>query len=209
MKRSVVARTAAGAVGGLMLVGVGSAALAAFPDAEDSSDVNVNVEIAAQGALTMTVDGDSSTLTEDGSTDDFRQFTGVLPDVTVTDDRDAVPDGVYWYVVGQAGDFLGNDGQDPITPDHLGWAPAMVTEGDGEVTEGEPVGTVIDGGDIEGDPLGLVGQEMLQLAMDSAEAKAANGSWTANADLILQTETDVAPGSYTSVLTLSLFEEEY
>src|SRR5699024_11165174 len=155
MKRSVVARTAAGAVGGLMLVGVGSAALAAFPDAEDSSDVNVNVEIAAQGALTMTVDGDSSTLTEDGSTDDFRQFTGVLPDVTVTDDRDAVPDGVYWYVVGQAGDFLGNDGQDPITADHLGWAPAMVTEGDGEVFEGEAVGTVIDGGDIEGDPVGL------------------------------------------------------
>src|SRR5699024_8248669 len=132
MKRSVVARTAAGAVGGLMLVGVGSAALAAFPDAEDSSDVNVNVEIAAQGALTMTVDGDSSTLTEDGSTDDFRQFTGVLPDVTVTDDRDAVPDGVYWYVVGQAGDFEGADGQTPIGPEHLGWTPDLVTDG-GEV----------------------------------------------------------------------------
>ena len=32
-------------------------------------------------------------------------------------------------------------------------------------------------------------------------------SWTANASLFLKTGADVAPGSYSSTLTLSLFED--
>src|SRR5699024_9320665 len=41
------------------------------------------------------------------------------------------------------------------------------------------------------------------------EASAASGEWTATADLTLKTPLDVEPGSYSSTLTLSLFEEEY
>ena len=33
-----------------------------------------------------------------------------------------------------------------------------------------------------------------------------DGSWSAGADLFLRTPTDVAPGSYSATLTLSLFE---
>ncbi|MPV50882.1 hypothetical protein GCG21_12850 [Pseudactinotalea sp. HY160] len=188
-----------------MLVGVGTAAMAAHPDAEDTSVVEIGVEIESVGALTMTVDGTESTLVEDGSTEEFRQFTGELPNVTVTDDRSDAPEGVYWYVVGQASDFVGDAGQAPIGPEHLGWTPAMVTESSsGAVYEGDPVETVLDEGL---DAVGLEGEELLVMTLDSQEAHAENGSWTANADLVLRTETDVAPGSYSSVLTLSLFED--
>ncbi|WP_228759913.1 hypothetical protein [Pseudactinotalea sp. HY158] len=205
VQRGVVGRAVVGAVGGVMLVGVGTAAMAAHPDAEDTSAVEIGVEIESVGALTMTVDGTESTLVEDGSTEEFRQFTGELPNVTVTDDRSDAPEGVYWYVVGQASDFVGDAGQAPIGPEHLGWTPAMVTESSsGAVGEGQEVGTVLD---AVGEGPGLAGEELFLLTLDSQEAQAENGSWTANADLVLRTETDVAPGSYSSVLTLSLFED--
>ncbi|HEY9266899.1 MAG TPA: hypothetical protein VIQ11_20080 [Mycobacterium sp.] len=46
---------------------------------------------------------------------------------------------------------------------------------------------------------------MLAIAFGS-EAVAAEGSWTANANLFLRTPAAVAAGNYTSTLTLSLFE---
>ena len=95
-------------------------------------------------------------------------------------------------------------GSKPITPDHLGWAPNVVTENNGEVSAGDVVDTSIDGG---ANGVGLVGQELLALALDSSEAHAASGQWTANANLVLKTPVNVAPGSYTSTLTLSLFED--
>jgi hypothetical protein len=81
-----------------------------------------------------------------------------------------------------------------------------VTTGNGEVAAGDEVKTSLDGSPNN---VGLVGQEMLQLALDSAEAKAAAGQWTANAGLVLKTDVNVAPGSYTSLLTLSLFEDAF
>ena len=57
--------------------------------------------------------------------------------------------------------------------------------------------------------VGLESQELLHMALDSAEASAANGEWTATADLTLKTPLDVTPGTYGSTLTLSLFEESY
>lgn len=88
---------------------------------------------------------------------------------------------------------------------------ALVTEGNGEVAPGDEVLTSIDESTNPSVPnnVGLEGEELLQLALDSAEATAANGAWTANADLTLKTPIDVAPGSYSSTLTLSLFEEAY
>lgn len=206
-KKSLAARCAVGVVGGLMLAGVGVAAFA-DPSENGSGDVDVTVDIASTetGALSLTVAGTETTLTETGSTASFRQFTGALPNVTVTDTREDVDAGVFWYVTGQASDFVGAAGQTSITPDHLGWTPSIVTANDGEVAEGDAVGTSIDGG-VNG--VGLVGQELLALALDSADAQAASGQWTATANLVLKTPVTVAPGSYTSTLTLSLFEDSY
>jgi hypothetical protein len=208
MKKGMAARCAVGILGGLMLTGVGAAAFAAYPDAEGSGDVDVKVDIAAteNGALSLTIDGTETTLTENGTTASYRQFTGALPNVTVTDTREDVPADVAWYVVGQASNFVGTAGQADITPDHLGWAPNLVTPNDGEVAEGDVVDTSLDGG---ANNVGLVGQELLALAVDSGEAQATSGQWTANANLTLKTPVNVAPGSYTSTLTLSLFEDSY
>ncbi|MFK4762702.1 hypothetical protein ACI3KS_17380 [Microbacterium sp. ZW T5_45] len=207
MKKSMVARCAAGVVGGLLLTGVGVAAFA-DPTENGTGDVDVSVEIAPtdDGSLSLTVAGTTSTLTENGTTASYRQFTGALPNVTVTDTREDVAPGVFWYVTGQASDFVGSAGQPNITPDHLGWTPRVVTANNGEVSEGDTVDTSIDGG---ANGVGLVGQELLALALDSAEAQAASGQWTANADLVLKTPVTVAPGSYTSTVTLSLFEDSY
>lgn len=206
ISKGAAARYAAGVLGGLMLVGVGSAAFADYPDAEDSSGVDVKVDIAQvqNGALSLTVANTETTLTESGSTAEYRQFTGALPDVTVTDTRTDVPEGVYWYVTGQAGSFVGASGQPAITADHLGWSPALVTTGNGEVAAGDEVGTVLDPAPNN---VGLTGEELLALSLDSATSTAASGQWTANADLLLKTPVDVAPGNYTSLLTLSLFED--
>ena len=202
-KRSIVTRAAIGTVGGLMLIGVASAALA---DPLEDDDVAVNVEIAPQepmGALTLTVAQTSTALTEGAAeTDGTRVFNGTLPTVTVTDDRADVPTGVYWYVTGQASDFTG--ASDELTAGNLGWTPALLTaEGNGEVTEGEPVDTVLD---ETPDSVGLVGEELLALALDSGEA-ATVGTWQANAGLVLKAPAGVTPGSYSSTVTLTLWED--
>lgn len=206
-KRGLFARTAAGALGGMLLLGGAGAAIA---DEVDNSDVDVTVDIAALppvGALTMTVADDSAVLTEVASGDeDIRQFNGTLPTVTVTDDREEVPAGLYWYVVGQTSDFTG-PGTSTLPAGHLGWAPKLLTEGNGEVSEGGEVGTVLD---PQTDPnnVGIgTGEDLLALALDSGEA-ATVGEWKANADLFLKTPVDVAPGSYSATLTLTLWEDE-
>ena len=205
-------RATVGAMGGLVLLGVGGAALADDVQ-QDGVDLDVTIEEQEPaGMLSLSVAADSETLTEvEGASPEHREFVGELPEVTVTDTRTDVPEGVYWYVTGQAGDFTGSEGQAPITPDHLGWAPSLVTEGDGEVAPGEEVPTSLDESTNPTTPnnVGLESQELLHMALDSAEASAANGEWTATADLTLKTPLDVAPGTYDSTLTLSLFEESY
>src|SRR5699024_12818476 len=74
------------------------------------SDVEVSVEIEeveAPGVLAMSVDGDAVNLEEEDSEATSREFTGELPDVTVTDTRssDEIEDGMFWYVLGQASEF--------------------------------------------------------------------------------------------------------
>ena len=206
ISKGAAARCAAGVLGGLMLVGVGTAAFAAYPDPEGSSGVDVRVDIAEvqNGALSLTVENTETALTETGSTAEYRQFTGALPNVTVTDTRTEVPSGVFWYVTGQASAFVGGTGQPSITPDHLGWSPALVTTGNGEVAAGDEVKTSLDAAPNN---VGLTGEELLALSLDSASSTAASGQWTAGANLVLKTPVDVAPGGYTSLLTLSLFED--
>lgn len=203
-KRGIIARTAVGALGGLLLIGGAGAAIAAEVG-NDDVDVNVNIEaLPPVGALTLSVASNSTSLTEVASGDeDIRQFNGQLPTVTVTDDREEVPAGVAWYVTGQASSFTGANGT--ITADHLGWAPKLLTENNGEVAEGDKVDTVLDPAPNN---VGIVGEELLALALDSGEART-TGEWKAGADLFLKTPKTVTPGAYTSTLTLTLWEDTY
>lgn len=205
--KGLLARAGVGALGALLLTGAAGAAIA---DEVDDTAVDVNVDIEALepvGALTMSVASDATTLTEVESADpEVRQFDGTLPTVTVTDDREEAPESASWYVVGQSSAFTA-EGAPAIGPEHLGWEPAVLTENNGEVAPGELVETVLDEGEA-GDPVGLVGEELLALALDSAEAHA-TGEWEANADLFLKTPADVAPGSYSATITLSLWEDAF
>ena len=141
-KRGLLARTAVGAFGGMLLVGVAGVAIA---DEIEDGNVEVNVQIAELppvGALTMSVAQSSTTLTEGESGDaELRQFDGTLPTVTVSDDREEVPEGVFWYVTGQSSAFSA-DGVQEIGADKLGWVPRLLTEGNGEVAPGDEVVTV-------------------------------------------------------------------
>ncbi|MFB8146721.1 hypothetical protein ACFC1W_08240 [Microbacterium sp. NPDC056003] len=204
-KTGMMGRLAAGAVGGMLLLGVAGAAIA---DEVGDDAVDVTVDIAALppvGALTMSVASTSAALTEVESQDaDLREFAGVLPTVTVSDDREEVPDGVFWYVTGQSSAFTAA-GAPELGPEHLGWTPHLLTEADGEVAEGPEVGTVFDEAPNN---VGLEGEEFLSMAIDSSGARAV-GSWDANADLVLKTPVDVAPGSYSATLTLTLWEDAF
>jgi len=201
----MIARCAMVAAGTVILAGVAGVASAAV---EQDEGVTVTVDISAieePGVLAMSVAAGSVNLTENGSSATVRQFTGTLPLVTVTDTRDPddIPDGAWWSVVGSSSDFVGDAGQPDIGAGHLGWTPQLVDGGDlGLVSEGDQVDTVLDTGD---DNVGLVDQELLAMALDSATV-AEEGQWTATADLFLRTPVTVAPGFYTSTLTLSLFE---
>ena len=204
------ARVCAIGLGTALLVGVASAAAAEENLGDNDVDVTVQIaQIDEPGVLAMTVANTAATLTENGSTATERQFTGQLPTVTVTDTRAAadIPAGAGWYVLGTSSDFAGDAGQPAIGAGHLGWAPQLIDGGDaGLVSEGDVVDTVMDEDDPNAQlPVGLVDQELLAMAFDSA-AIAPEGQWTASANLFLRTPADVAPGAYTASLTLSLFE---
>jgi hypothetical protein len=199
-------------VGAAMAVLVGGMALPSPASAEpgDSEDVRVTVEVTEirePGVLALTIAGDSVALSEDGSTLLIRQFVGTLPTVTVTDTRtpEEVPAGAAWAVLGNATEFVGNAGQPAISAGHLGWRPNLIDGGDaGQVTEGEEVVTVLDEPTQPGNNVGLQDQELLVSTFDSAAVT--GDSYTVNANLFLRAPADVAPGTYTSTLTLSLFE---
>src|SRR5690625_2022019 len=149
--KGLLTRAGVGAVGALLLTGVAGAAIA---DEVGSNEVDVSVDIEALppvGALTMSVAADSTTLTEVDSEDpEVRRFDGTLPTVTVSDDREDVPEGVFWYVVGQSSAFTA-EGAPEIGPEHLRWRPELLTENNAEVAPGDQVATVLTAGtDAEG-----------------------------------------------------------
>jgi hypothetical protein len=111
--------------------------------------------------------------------------------VTDTREVDDIPANHFWYVVGQASAFTGPGGAS-ISADHFGWTPRLVDGGDtGLVSEGEQVKTSEDTGD---DAVGLIDQELLYTALDSAAVKeGGESSWTADAALVLKTDTTVTP----------------
>ncbi|WP_231916251.1 hypothetical protein [Microbacterium karelineae] len=202
-KTAMWKRVSAGVAGGALLAGVAGAAFAEEQIGGGDVDVNVTIEDADEGVLAMSVAGADAPLAEVESGDPaVREFAGQLPTVTVTDTRTAeeIPDGAFWYVTGTASSFAGDAGQAEITSDHLGWQPSVADDGSGAVAVGGDVDTVLDEGPNN---VGLVGQELLEMAMTSEEAI---GSWEATAGLTLKVPAETAAGSYSSTLTLSLFE---
>lgn len=205
MNRGMVKRVSVAAVGGAMLAGVAGAAFAQEQVGSGSNvDVDVTIEDTETGVLAMSVAGTTTTLVEDGSTGTVRQFTGDLPTVTVTDTRtaDEIPDGAFWWVEGTASSFVGDAGQPEIGAENLGWSPSIVDDGSGAVAVGPDVAPVLDTDEAPNN-VGLEGRELLAMALTSEEAI---GSWQANAGLTLLVPSEVEPGSYTSTITLSLFE---
>ncbi|MGA7148105.1 MAG: hypothetical protein WBX17_06430 [Microbacterium sp.] len=204
MTKAMTARVAVATVGGVLLAGVAGAA---FADELETDQVDVTVAIAEQepvGALTMSVASSSTALAEVESTDpEVRQFNGVLPTVTVTDDREEVPADQFWYVTGQSSAFTAT-GLTPLDAGHLGWTPALTSDdSNGEVAAGEQVDTILDEGP---DAVGLVGEELLAIAANIT-GELPTGQWTANADLFLKTPANVAPGNYGATITLTLWED--
>ncbi|WDZ82748.1 hypothetical protein [Micromonospora cathayae] len=199
---------AAGAAGALVVAAAVQSPALAEPGADADVTVTVEIEeIDEPGVLALSVAGNSVALSEDGSTLLVRQFVGTLPTVTVTDTRtaDEVPADAGWAVLGSATDFVGAAGQAPISAGHLGWKPRLLDGGDtGLISEGEEVVTVLDEPTQPGNNVGLVDQELLVSTFDSGAV--AGDAYTVDADLFLRTPADVAAGSYTSTLTLSLFE---
>lgn len=206
---SSTARVTTAALGALVLTAVAGVGIATADENHGDENVDVAVAIPAieePGVLALTVAGASTSLTETGSTELVRQFTGTLPTVTVTDTRSAeeIPDGAYWYVLGSSTDFAGSAGQASIGAEYLGWAPRLVNADPGSVSAGDKVYSAVDTNEAPNN-VGLVDEELFAMASDS-EAIASEGQWTATADLTLRTPATVEPGSYAATITLSLFE---
>ncbi|MDR1189465.1 MAG: hypothetical protein LBK95_18785 [Bifidobacteriaceae bacterium] len=210
MRKRDCARLAAALLGAAALTGVGGMAWADQEQWGEDEEVVLTAEIeplSGEGLLAMSVKTNAATLTESGSTALVRQFTGTLPEVKVTDtrDQDQIADDVVWYVLGSASDFEGDSGQPDILAQNLGWGPRLIDGGaSGAVAPGPRVDTALDSGPNN---VGLVDQEFLFETTDPSKDVVSEGEWTAEADLFLKTAPTVAPGTYTSTLTLSLFEE--
>ncbi|MDR0593377.1 MAG: hypothetical protein LBG60_09045 [Bifidobacteriaceae bacterium] len=210
MRKNFGPRMAALALGAALLAG-GSGV--AFADEVDTEDVEVTFEILGgpePGSLWMTVADDEVALTESGSGAGILQFTGTLPTVTVTDTRDLadIDPSAFWTVLGVASDFEGDGTQPDIDAENLGWAPALIDEGDtGTISEGGPVYPILDTANSPANTGLVSGADYLMMAWTSAElVEAGESAWTANAGLTVQVPDTTDPGTYTSTLTLTLTE---
>ncbi len=192
----------------LMTTG-GAAVAAVAADPVDDSQIGVDVEVSPQegpGTVVLTVAAGRATLAEQGSTGDIRQFTGTLPEVTVTDTRDSdeTADGARWSVLGSASDFTAADGS-VIEAKYLGWSPRLVSGDEDAISVGGDVDGVLQGELGSEQSRGLKDQELLYLS--DADALPDGGATSAaTADLTLRVPATVAAGRYSSTITLSLFE---
>jgi enterochelin esterase-like enzyme len=165
--------------------------------ADTASGIPVHAEIAEgeNGVLALSVAdfGDRVEMSEPENLGDRLRFTAELPEVAVTDSRTAQQAGLGgWTVAAQAQPFV--SGGQTIESDHLGWLPKVLTPRPG-LTAGERLLTALDGG------LGLGASG--ELAAATSEGRF--GSATLGAALQLEVPVDTQPGSYSSVLSISLF----
>lgn len=203
MKKFSVTQVGAVAFGALLLASAGAATASAAP--VDESDVDLNVEVSDRypsGVLALSVASSSEDLVEVDSGDPLvREFVGELPTVTVTDTRSVVPADP-WAVLGTASDFVGAEGT--ISAANLGWSPFLLDDYGPDIEPGADIESALDDPGSEG--LGYADGELLYVNWDQMSSYS-QGVWSAGADLVLKVDTaSVAAGSYTSLLTLSLFE---
>jgi enterochelin esterase-like enzyme len=164
-------------------------------DARDGIPVEAVIPEGEDGVLALTVAdfGDAVALSEPENVGDRLRLTGALPQVTVTDSRTSQQAGQGgWAVSGQADAFT-SAGQ-TVQADHLGWTPEVLTPRAG-LTAGPAVATVLGGG------AGLATPSRLA----SASAEGRWGSAELGAGLLLEVRVDTQPGTYSGMLTLSLF----
>lgn len=164
-------------------------------DSRDGVPIEAEIPEGEDGVLALTVAdfGETVQLSAPENLGDRLRLTGALPEVTVTDSRTADQAGAGgWAVSGQADTFV-SSGQ-RITADHFGWTPQVLTPRAG-LTAGGAVATVLDGGPGLATPARLA----------SADAEGRWGSATLGAGLKLEVPVDTQPGTYTGMLTLSLF----
>lgn len=164
-------------------------------DMRDGVPVQAEIPEGEDGVLALTVAdfGEAVQLSAPENVGDRLRLTGALPEVTVTDSRTAAQAGTGgWAVSGQADTFT--SASRSLTADHLGWTPTVLTPRPG-LTAGAAVATVMDAGP------GLATPSRLAVA----DAEGRWGSATVGADLLMEVPTDVQPGTYTGMMTLSLF----
>ncbi|MDG4792754.1 hypothetical protein [Micromonospora sp. WMMD1082] len=153
---------------------------------EGQQSISVTVpETAEPGEFLWSIDGDQAVnLGETTDQGTHLQATGAIDPISVTDTRAGGPE---WSISGQVSDFTGG-----LSGGYLGWNPRVLTAGAGAVA-GDAVTSSITGG--------------AGLSESSALATAPNGhaSGTASigADLDLRLPVDTAPGSYTTILTIT------
>ncbi|MEV4615952.1 Ig-like domain-containing protein [Kitasatospora sp. NPDC049258] len=161
------------------------------PPAPVSETITTTV---APGALVISVAGSNVTLPPLALNNDSTRFAtaGPIQTVTVTDTRAGAPG---WSVSGQVAQF--SSGTGGINAQNLGWAPNLVSKGDGlKVTLG---GSVAPANAVElndGGALGLKSARTLATATGLGTAKV-------GADLTLLAPTSTVAGTYQGVLTLT------
>jgi enterochelin esterase-like enzyme len=157
--------------------------------------VEATIPEGAPGALTLTVAdfGNAVKLSAPVNAGDRLRLTGELPKVTVSDSRTTSQAGQGgWGVSGQADPFT-STGQ-TVSADNFGWTPKVLTPKTG-VTAGSAVATKLAGGP------GLAKASRL----GSANAQGRYGSADLGAGLTLEVPVDTQPGTYTGMLTVTLF----
>jgi len=163
------------------------------PESDTGISVEAEIEADEPGSLMMTVAADAVSLGKVDGAADRRRFAGVLPTTTVTDSRNAEQAaGGGWSVAGQSTAFSATASILPAS--HLGWSPKLAAPKDG-VQPGDSTPTAIDGGNGLASPSSLA----------SADTSGRLGTADLGADLYLEVPFDVAPGTYSGILTVSLF----
>ncbi|MGM7678541.1 alpha/beta hydrolase-fold protein [Microbacterium sp. A94] len=165
--------------------------------ADSTSGIPIEAAITEgeNGVLAITVAdfGAGIALSAPENVGDRLRFSGALPEVAVTDSRTAQQAGLGgWTVAAQARSFT--SGGQTIQADHLGWIPEVLTPRDG-LAAGDSIATALDGG------LGL--STPAELA--SANTEGRFGAAKLGAGLLLEVPVDTQPGTYSSVLSVSLF----
>jgi hypothetical protein len=168
----------------------------AFHAPDDGAGIPLKANVTdTPGALTLTVAdfGGAVELSDEQKTGDRIHYRGTLPDVTITDSRNAAQAaGGGWAVTGHSSAF--RNGSTELGAGHLAWTPKLIEPKTG-VNPGAPVASILSGGPGLAAPASLA----------SADNTGRLGQAKATADLLLEFPVNARTGEYTATLSVSLF----